>query len=416
MLTTAKAVVRAMRLSLSVFRWCYMFAPASFVACLRRRRSVYWQITRSTNNFPSDVPMTIIVTKGGKNATKIESTGFAKEDALQRYIYDNPESIPLYDVKDEIRLLVLAREFPTASGPIDAIGFDRDGDIYCIETKLYKNADKRHVVAQVLDYGASLWHSYAEFGDFVRALEAELSKTNTGPLAHRLREFFCLKEEEIDLLLESVRANFSEGRFKFVVLMDKVHDQLKDLIVFLNENSRFDIFAVQMDFYRHEAYEILIPNLFGAEVKKAVSGGSSQRQPWNEERFIDDMQKNLQPAYQGAVRKVLEFAKTNAEDVGWGTGGKRGGFSPKFRKLADKSLFTVSANGLLTLNYKWLEHGGTKDQFKRRLDAISGFRTPNDAVDKFPGLLPENWAIEVDKFISVLDQLLSESAVIEKHL
>jgi hypothetical protein len=217
--------------------------------------------------------MTIIITKGGKNATKIESTGFVKEDALQRYIYDNPESIPLYDVKDEIRLLVLAREFPTASGPIDAIGFDRDGDIYCIETKLYKNADKRHVVAQVLDYGASLWHSYGEFGDFVRALEAELSKTNTGPLAHRLQEFFSLKGNESELLLESVRANFSEGRFKFVVLMDKVHDQLKDLIVFLNENSRFDIFAVQMDFYRHEAYEILIQICLAPKLRRQSAAG-----------------------------------------------------------------------------------------------------------------------------------------------
>jgi hypothetical protein len=49
------------------------------------------------------------------------------------------------------------RAFPTNSGPIDALGINKDGEIYIIETKLYKNPDKRLVVAQVLDYGASLW-------------------------------------------------------------------------------------------------------------------------------------------------------------------------------------------------------------------------------------------------------------------
>jgi RecB family endonuclease NucS len=54
----------------------------------------------------------------------------------------------------------LAREFSTKSGPIDALGVDKDGELYLIETKFYKNPDKRTVVAQVLDYGASLWSNF----------------------------------------------------------------------------------------------------------------------------------------------------------------------------------------------------------------------------------------------------------------
>ena len=96
--------------------------------------------------------MAIIVSKGGKGAKKIEKSDFEVEDYLQQYVYDNPESIPLTDIKEGVRLLVLAREFPTQSGPIDVLGVDRDGEIYCIETKLYKNPDKRLVVAH-----AGLW-------------------------------------------------------------------------------------------------------------------------------------------------------------------------------------------------------------------------------------------------------------------
>jgi hypothetical protein len=70
-----------------------------------------------------------------------------------------------------LRLLILAREFPTVSGPIDALGIDQDGNIYVIETKLAKNPDKRYVLAQVLDYGAALWRTYENGDEFIARLE-----------------------------------------------------------------------------------------------------------------------------------------------------------------------------------------------------------------------------------------------------
>lgn len=118
--------------------------------------------------------MAIIVSKNGKNATKVDKSNFELEDNLQQYIYDNPESIPLYDIKDDVKLLILAREFKTKSGPIDALGIDKDGEIYLVETKLYKNPEKRLVVAQVLDYGAFLWHTYNNFEEFARELDKKV--------------------------------------------------------------------------------------------------------------------------------------------------------------------------------------------------------------------------------------------------
>ena len=70
------------------------------------------------------------------------------------YGYNN---IPLYDIHADARLFVAAREFSTQSGPIDALGFDASGNIYIIEAKMFRSADKRKVVAQALDYGASMW-------------------------------------------------------------------------------------------------------------------------------------------------------------------------------------------------------------------------------------------------------------------
>lgn len=264
--------------------------------------------------------MAIIISKNGKNAKKVEKSDFEKEDYLQKYIYDNPESIPLYDIKEDIRFLILSREFSTNSGPIDALGIDKEGEIYLVETKLYKNPDKRLVVAQVLDYGASLWRSYDNFDEFIRAIDSEVNNKFGVSFNQRVKDFFNIGDEEISSLIESLKKNLNEGNFKFVVLMDKLHSPLKDLIIFINENSRFDIFAVEMEYYKHEDYEIMIPKLFGAEVKKDIGVSSTRAgRQWDESSFFSDAEKILDKEGLETLKDLYDFARTKGT-VAWGKG------------------------------------------------------------------------------------------------
>jgi len=207
--------------------------------------------------------MAIIISKDGKNAEKLDQSHFGLEDKLQQYIYDNPDSIPLYDIDEDTRLFIAAREFSTKSGPIDALGFDASGNIYVVETKLYKNPDKRTVVAQALDYGASLWRHSVDFEQFIQQLDSHCQKQ-----FDISAEFFQL--ESADDAISSIKSNLSDGSIKFVVLMDKLHDALKDLVIFVNQNSKFDLYAVELEYYKHASFEIIIPKLYGAEVKKEV--------------------------------------------------------------------------------------------------------------------------------------------------
>lgn len=227
--------------------------------------------------------MAIIISKNGKNAIKLDKSNFDLEDHLQQYIYDNPESIPLYDIKEDIRLLILAREFGTDSGPIDALGIDKDGEIYLVETKLYKNPDKRTVVAQVLDYGASLWSHYRDFNDFIAQINNFTQKDFKQTLEQRLHDFYGITDEEIKILLDNSKHNLREGNFKFVVLMDHLHDQLKDLIIFLNNNSEFTVYAVELEYYKHQDFEILIPKIYGTEVKKDIGKNTIKTIPTDED-------------------------------------------------------------------------------------------------------------------------------------
>lgn len=249
--------------------------------------------------------MTLIVSQNGKDAKRVPRTSFGNEAELQQYIHENPDAIPLYEIQEDIQLLIVAREFPTKSGPIDAVGIDSEGQLYLIETKLYKNQDKRHVVAQVLDYGASLWRHYGDFVSFEEELEKQTQRKWGMGIREKIAEFFDLPIEEASALLENTRSILDEGTFQFVVLMDQLHSQLKDLILFLNQYSRFSVYAVEVEYYKHNSYEIMIPRLFGSQVKKE-SGVSRPRQMKEyslEDHFSGD-RETLRPLFDQLITGI----------------------------------------------------------------------------------------------------------------
>lgn len=218
--------------------------------------------------------MTIIISEKGGKARRVEKTEIERENYLQEYVHSTPEVFPVYEIEEDKKLLVVAREFPTDSGPIDALAIDGSGDIYIVETKLYKNPDKRTVVAQALDYGASLWKHVGDFGEFVGLIDKEVRRKFKVGFEEKTKDFFQLAGEEYQALLDSMRSNLQNGNLKFVVLMDDLEERLKDLIVFINQSSQFDLYAVKLQYYRHEQQEIVIPKLFGVEVKEEPGDGT----------------------------------------------------------------------------------------------------------------------------------------------
>lgn len=253
--------------------------------------------------------MAIIFSEDGKSTRKIEESGFPQETNLQEYIIDNPEAIPIYEIDEDTRLFIAAREFSTRSGSIDALGFDANGNIYVIETKLYKNPDKRTVVAQALDYGASLWRNAAGFDEFIVQLDSHCQDSFCQTFREKYAEFFAL--EDTTESLQAIKVNLNEGAIKFVVLMDYLHTALKDLIVFINQNSKFDLYAVELEYYKHDRFEIVIPKIFGAEVKKDTNQRSAKGTVWEKatnEEFWQSTQENQKD---GVINsKVYDALKT----------------------------------------------------------------------------------------------------------
>jgi hypothetical protein len=163
----------------------------------------------------------------------------------------------------------------------------------------------------VLDYGASLWRTYEDTDSFIEGLERAVGKVFNNPLSEQIQKFYETDVETVAEILQSVRQNLREGSFRFVVLMDHLEDRLRDLLVFVNQNSRFNIYGVEMEFYKFEDYEILIPKLYGAEVKKNV--GITKHQ--NIRRELSDLHRAILDLIDRPMRKNEIMQRLRDTDV-----------------------------------------------------------------------------------------------------
>lgn len=358
--------------------------------------------------------MPIIVSQNGRNATKLDKISFGLENKLQAYIYDNPESIPLYDIKDDIRLLILAREFGTTSGPIDAVGIDGDGQLYLVETKLYKNPDKRTVVAQVLDYGASLWKSLSDFDDFLLQLNGHVQKKFSMSATEKIKSFFSIDDDQLQNVLEQMRHNLDEGNFKFVVLMDSIEDRLKDLIVYMNQNSKFDIYGVELEYYQHDSFEILIPKIYGAQVKKDVGSKRVNTAVISDEEFIQAFDQDVQSIVQNIIQLSTDISAGGVSIQGLSSRKtpKNINFYFTYCEQEKNALtVTIGVNGGIagkTLDF-WCNNPERLGQVTTAIQEVLGIETKHLPTGTGYGIVAK-WdlrQVEIERIISLFQKLVS---------
>ena len=312
--------------------------------------------------------MAIIISEDNGDTKKIDETQFGLEGRLQEYVKDNPDIVPIYEINEDAKLFVGAREFNTNSGPIDALGIDQDGNVYVIETKLYKNADKRTVLAQALDYGASLWKHSGDASSLLIALDEAIQNQFNTSLDGKLTEFF--EVEDAEYIKTALATNVANGNIKFVILMDRVDDRLKDLVTYVNQNSKFDIYAVDLEYYKHDKFEIIIPKLYGSEVKKEIVSSKSatdNRRKWDEQSYFDQLKNTVDDNTQRAIRKIYDWSAENSDKIVWGTGAARGSFNPRFNHISSRSPLTVYSDGSVQVNYGWLRENSEDTEAPRLL-------------------------------------------------
>lgn len=152
---------------------------------------------------------------------------------------------------------------------------------------------------------------------------------------------------------------------------------------------------------------IIIPKLYGAEVKKEVGVATSVRPRgnWNEASFFEDAEKQLSPQNVERLRKLYQFSVEHAQ-LSWGTGAL-GSFSAKFANVSvAKSLYSVFSNGNLWLNFGWLgdeeRAAAGAEKFGHELKRLAGFDLPDDFQQRRLIINAEGWLHLYENFINVV--------------
>lgn len=284
---------------------------------------------------------------------------------MQAQIAAHPNILPLHDIREGAELVAVVRELSVSSGFIDLLGFDADGEVYVIETKLARNPDRRTVLAQALDYGAALWTGYSDSSGFFDTVDELLTRAGSPRLLDKMREVHGGDEAAAARTIERIAQNLGNGAFRFVIPMDVIGDGLKDLVRYINENSRFTVYLVELEQYKDGDVTVVVPRLFGAESRKTVNGGGSGSRGTssNAAEFREDVERRaavgeLSNQDTEAIAGMLRIVTEQDAPHNWvkAPAGGRVNVSPRFPTTgAARSPFTLRSDGRLMLNLEYID-------------------------------------------------------------
>lgn len=241
----------------------------------------------------------MLIRRPGEGAWRApDVTAYEDEAAIQALLAQSPELMPGAAGKR----FAVAREVALDAGYVDLLGVTSDGDITLIECKLKANPEiRRHVVGQILAYAATLWEM--DYADLDAAFSARAGRSLTSAVASVAGEMW---DEEA--FRAAVATNLANGRFRLVIAVDDITEELRRIVRFLNGHTthELEILALELRYVADSGVEILFPTTYGEQVTKPLPPAS---QVWNEERFFETIDPMLTSTGIAAARRLYNFAR-----------------------------------------------------------------------------------------------------------
>lgn len=312
---------------------------------------------------------------------------FDSEEDLHSAIATHPEVLPGEDVG--LGLLVpLANELDLGHGPIDLLCADGRGRLVIVEFKRgTENPDVRKVVAQVLDYGASLWRlGYDELEEACARCEPGFEGSLAEHVAERLGRL-----DETDFDAEGFRRGVADGldsgEFVFMYVGRDLDPRTKRIMTFLAEGPRMEFFAVEIDYFTaDDNTEVLVPRT--AFVPSWAGAGS----PGERGKAVLPIEDRLAEAPE-AVREFIRLMDGLAAELGLVA--DYGPKSRMYRPIPKKQGVAVyPSSGKADLNLYSLRNRGQDsdaDHFQEAMARLAG----KPVTSVWPGIdcevLVANW-------------------------
>jgi hypothetical protein len=113
-----------------------------------------------------------------------------------------------------------------------------------------------------------------------------------------------------------------------------------------------------------------------------------------------------------ALEKLYDHCLSVGCEISWGTSVNNGSFNVKELSVCSRSLFTVSSNGDLYLNFAWLNGSERAEQARERLKELvvqeANLRIPDNYATKWPLYPVSEWGSKVDSLLEALRKLVAE--------
>ncbi len=316
----------------------------------------------------------LLVRKKGELAWRSpKQTAYPEEAALQSLIEQSPELLP---GSSGVPMAVVNEIAIPQIGNVDLVGVDAVGNITLVECKLRANPEiRRRVVGQIFAYAAGLWGlTYEEF-------DAAFAARAGAPMAQRVAAA-GVEEWDEEAFRANVAANLAGGRFRLVIAVDEITDELKGIVRYINQHTNSDIqfLAIELRYSADDGFEILVPAVYGEESIQSKGAATTAKQKWDEQSVFAALEKICSPAGFAAAKRLYDFSKEHARGFTWSVG--------PYASVTIRFPVGGKLSSALSL-YEWPQGRGA---FAINFEYIAGYATPEaltrlaDQVRAIPGV------------------------------
>jgi len=144
---------------------------------------------------------------------------------------------------------------------------------------------------------------------------------------------------------------------RLIIAADSIPSELRRMIEFLNNTSKFEILGLEVALYSDEKdpeNKYLIPTLLGVSEQTRERKKTSRSQ-WSESRFFEAAKENLSVEIIEKIKNLYDFAKKLTDrKPDWGTGKETGSFTAKLDISGHLfSVFSIYTDGNISINIGW---------------------------------------------------------------
>lgn len=210
----------------------------------------------------------------GPDLVAMRVTPYDAEHVLQALIAKHPDLLAGGQMTpaDPRRWLLISREqsIPDSDTMVGRFSLDHlfvDQDAVPTLVEVKRSTDtriRREVVGQMLDYAANgvrFWPAAA----LQAAFEATQRAAESDPLA-AVTSLRDVPPSSLESFFDEVEGNLRSGRIRLVFVADRIPDELRRIIEFLNEQmSQVDVLGIEVKQYRADGREdlVIVPTLIG---------------------------------------------------------------------------------------------------------------------------------------------------------